>query len=416
MKVKKPVKTALLLILFAVYLNAAVNHLDVVGRSMAHFFGLLSPILIGFLMAFLLSIPVNALEKRIIRPHGKRALRFQKALQRPVSIILSVLMIVGIVGFISYTVIPNLFTSIHTLFTNMPQMIEDLKAAVIPYREQIPDVVTWLEGLTIDWSGIENKIAGFFQNDSSYASQMIDTVVSAAFSVFGQMFSMVFALIIAFTAVSQKERLAEQAKSALYAFSQPARADVIAEYVRKIGRIFSSFISGQVLEAFILGMMVMAGMIIFRFPHVLAISSLVMLMAFVPIVGAWVSAGVGAIMILTSAGVGKALGFILMIIVLQQIEGNLIYPKVMGKRIGLPSLWVLVAITLGSGALGAIGMLIFVPIFAVIYQLLNEVIEKRKAAHLTHDEVKREMISPAETENIETAYNVHPKTHHARKK
>ncbi len=389
MKVKKPVKTALLLILFAVCLNAAVNHLDVVGRSLAHFFGLLSPILIGFLMAFLLSIPVNALEKRIIKPHGKRALRLQKALQRPVSIILSVLMIVGVVGFISYTVIPNLFTSIHTLFAKMPQMIEDLKASVIPYREQIPEVVAWLEGLTIDWTGIESRIAGFFQNDSSYASQMIDTVVSAAFSVFGQMFSMVFALIIAFTAVSQKEKLAEQAKNALYAFSQPARADSIAEYVRKIGRIFSSFISGQVLEAFILGMIIMVGMLIFRFPNVLAISSLFMLMAFVPIVGAWVSAAVGAVMIFASAGIGKMLGFILMVIILQWVEGNLIYPKVMGKRIGLPSLWVLVAITLGSGALGAIGMLIFVPIFAVVYQLLNEVIEKRKAARLMKSEERQ---------------------------
>ena len=389
MKVKKPVKTALLLILFAVCLNAAVNHLDVVGRSLAHFFGLLSPILIGFLMAFLFSIPVNALEKRIIKPHGKRALRLQKALQRPVSIILSVLMIVGVVGFISYTVIPNLFTSIHTLFTKMPQMIEDLKASVIPYREQIPEVVAWLEGLTIDWTGIESRIAGFFQNDSSYASQMIDTVVSAAFSVFGQMFSMVFALIIAFTAVSQKEKLAEQAKNALYAFSQPARADAIAEYVRKIGRIFSSFISGQVLEAFILGMIIMVGMLIFRFPNVLAISSLFMLMAFVPIVGAWVSAAVGAVMIFASAGIGKMLGFILMVIILQWVEGNLIYPKVMGKRIGLPSLWVLVAITLGSGALGAIGMLIFVPIFAVVYQLLNEVIEKRKAARLMKSEERQ---------------------------
>lgn len=386
MKVKKPVKTALLLILFAVCLNAAVNHLDVVGRSLAHFFGLLSPILIGFLMAFLLSIPVNALEKRIIKPHGKRALRLQKALQRPISILVSVLMIVGVVGFISYTVIPNLFTSIHTLFAKMPQMIEDLKAAVIPYREQIPEVVAWLEGLTIDWTGIESRIAGFFQNDSSYASQMINTVVSAAFSVFGQMFSMVFALIIAFTAVSQKEKLAEQAKNALYVFSQPARADAIAEYVRKIGRIFSSFISGQVLEAFILGMIIMVGMLIFRFPNVLAISSLFMLMAFVPIVGAWVSAAVGAVMIFASAGIGKMLGFILMVIILQWVEGNLIYPKVMGKRIGLPSLWVLVAITLGSGALGAIGMLIFVPIFAVVYQLLNEVIEKRKAARLMKSE------------------------------
>lgn len=389
MKVKKPVKTALLLILFAVCLNAAVNHLDVVGRSLAHFFGLLSPILIGFLMAFLLSIPVNALEKRIIKPHGKRALRLQKALQRPISILVSVLMIVGVVGFISYTVIPNLFTSIHTLFAKMPQMIEDLKASVIPYREQIPEVVAWLEGLTIDWTGIESRIADFFQNDSSYASQMIDTVVSAAFSVFGQMFSMVFALIIAFTAVSQKEKLAEQAKNALYAFSQPARADAIAEYVRKIGRIFSSFISGQVLEAFILGMIIMVGMLIFRFPNVLAISSLFMLMAFVPIVGAWVSAAVGAVMIFASAGIGKMLGFILMVIILQWVEGNLIYPKVMGKRIGLPSLWVLVAITLGSGALGAIGMLIFVPIFAVVYQLLNEVIEKRKAARLMKSEERQ---------------------------
>ena len=271
----------------------------------------------------------------------------------------------------------------------MPQMIEDLKAAVIPYREQIPEVVAWLEGLTIDWTGIESRIAGFFQNDSSYASQMIDTVVSAAFSVFGQMFSMVFALIIAFTAVSQKEKLAEQAKNALYAFSQPARANAIAEYVRKVGRIFSSFISGQVLEAFILGMIIMVGMLIFRFPNVLAISSLFMLMAFVPIVGAWVSAAVGAVMIFASAGIGKMLGFILMVIILQWVEGNLIYPKVMGKRIGLPSLWVLVAITLGSGALGAIGMLIFVPIFAVVYQLLNEVIEKRKAARLMKSEEKQ---------------------------
>ena len=208
------------------------------------------------------------------------------------------------------------------------------------------------------------------------------------------MFSMVFALIIGFTAVSQKEKLAEQAKNALYAFSQPARAEAIAEYVRKIGRIFSSFISGQVLEAFILGAIVMAGMLIFRFPHVLAISSLFMLMAFVPIVGAWVSAGVGAVMIFASAGIGKMLGFILMVIILQWVEGNLIYPKVMGKRIGLPSLWVLVAITLGSGALGAIGMLIFVPIFAVVYQLLNEAIEKRKAARLTQAESKHKEVTP----------------------
>ena len=385
MKVKKPVKTALLLILFAVCLNAAVNHLDVVGRALSHFVGLLSPILIGFLIAFLLSIPVNALEKRIIRPHGKRALRLQKALQRPVSIVLSVLMIIGVVGFISYTIIPNLFSSIHTLFTMMPQIVNHLKETVQPYREQIPGIVTWLEGLSIDWPGIENRISDFFRNDSAYTSQLIDSFVSAAFSVFGQMFSVVFALVIAFTATSQKEKLAEQGKNLLYAFTSAARADSIAGYARRIKQIFSNFITGQVLEAFLLGTMVMVGMVIFGFPHVLAISSLVMLMAFIPIVGAWLSAGIGAVMIFASAGFGKMLGFILMIIILQWVEGNLIYPKAMGKRIGLPSLWVLVAITLGKGTLGILGMLIFVPVFAVVYQLLIEAAERRNAARLAQD-------------------------------
>ena len=385
MKVKKPVKTALLLILFAVCLNAAVNHLDVVGRALSHFVGLLSPILIGFLIAFLLSIPVNALEKRIIRPHGKRALRLQKALQRPVSIVLSVLMIIGVVGFISYTIIPNLFSSIHTLFTKMPQIVNHLKETVQPYREQIPGIVTWLEGLSIDWPGIENRISDFFRNDSAYTSQLIDSFVSAAFSVFGQMFSVVFALVIAFTATSQKEKLAEQGKNLLYAFASAARADSIAGYARRIKQIFSNFITGQVLEAFLLGTMVMVGMVIFGFPHVLAISSLVMLMAFIPIVGAWLSAGIGAVMIFASVGFGKMLGFILMIIILQWVEGNLIYPKAMGKRIGLPSLWVLVAITLGKGTLGILGMLIFVPVFAVVYQLLIEAAERRNAARLAQD-------------------------------
>ena len=388
MKINKPVKTAMLLIAFAVCLNAAVNHLDVVGNVIARFFGLIAPVLAGFLLAFLLSIPVNALEKRLIRPHGKRVLRLQKALQRPVSIILSVVLIVGGVGFISYTVLPNLFASIHTLFTKLPYLLDDLKAALAPHREQIPEIVAWVEGVSIDWSGVETAVETFFKDDSVRFSQMVDTIIASAFSVFGKIFSMFFALIIAFTALSQKERLARQAGTVLSAFVQPARAESISAYVRKVYRICSNFISGQVLEAFILGAMVAVGMLIFRFPHVLAISSLVMLLAFIPIVGAWVSGAVGAVMILATAGIGKALGFILMIVILQQIEGNIVYPRVMGKRVGLPSLWVLVAITLGSGALGAIGMLVTVPVFAVVYQLFKEAVEKRK---------KKRMAVPAET-------------------
>ena len=265
----------------------------------------------------------------------------------------------------------------------MSQIVDHLKEALQPYREQIPGIVSWLEGLSIDWPGIENRISDFFRKDSGYTSQLIDSFVAAAVSVFGQMFSVVFALVIAFTATRQKEKLAELAKGILYAFAAPARADSITSYARRIKQIFSNFVTGQVLEAFILGTMVMIGMVVFGFPHVLAISSLYMLMAFIPIVGAWLSAIIGAVMVFASAGLGKMLGFILMVIILQWVEGNLIYPKAMGKRIGLPSLWVLVAITLGKGTLGIAGMLIFVPIFAVIYQLLIEAAEKRNAARLS---------------------------------
>lgn len=375
-KEKKPVRTIMLLIVFAVCVNAAVNHLNVVGGALRQGIGLITPILLGFVLAFLLSIPVRVLEKHVIKPRGRRWLRGQQKLQRPLSILLSTVLLALIVGFIIYAVIPSLVDSLHTLVIQVPALLEDIKAFVRPYRDYAPELIDGIEALTIDWSAIERGITAFLQDDTR---EVAGSVISAAFSVFGRMFSMLFALIIAFSAVSQKERLARQCKALLYAAVLEKRADWLLGMGRKISGIFASFITGQVLEAFILGSMVFVGMMIFRFPNAFAISALVMLMAFVPIVGAWVSAIVGAIMILASDGLGKALGFVLMIIILQQIEGNLIYPRVMGKRVGLPSLWVLVAITLGSGLMGVIGMLLFVPLFAVIYQLLRDLVQARRA-------------------------------------
>ncbi|MGN0801783.1 MAG: AI-2E family transporter, partial [Candidatus Faecivicinus sp.] len=374
-QVKKPVRTAVLLILFAVCANAAVNHLNVVGRSIGHFFGLIMPVALGFVFAFLLSIPVNALEKHLIRPHGTRALKLQRRMQRPLSIVLSIVLIVAIVAFILYTILPNLVESLHALFLQLPGLFDELKAAVKPLEATAPELVRWIEGLTIDWNGLEAKLVSFLSDDSN---QMLQTAISVATSVFGKMFSIALALIIAISAVYQKERLARQANTVLYALVSASKADHISALLRRIASIFTNFISGQVLEAFILGSMVFVGMLVFRFPHALAISALVMLMAFLPIIGAWLSAIIGAILILATDGVGKALGFVLMIIILQQIEGNLVYPKVMGKRVGLPSLWVLVAFTLGSGIAGVWGMLLFVPIFAVLYQLSRDYIHRRR--------------------------------------
>ena len=201
-KERKPVRTIMLLIVFAVCVNAAVNHLNVVGGALRQGIGLTAPILLGFVLAFLLSIPVRVLEKHVIRPRGTRWLRGQQKLQRPLSILLSTVLLALIV-----------------------------------------------------------------QDDTR---EVAGSVISAAFSVFGKMYSMLFALIIAFSAVSQKERLARQCKALLYAAVPEKRADCLLGMGRKITGIFASFMTGQVLEAFILGSMVRVGMMIFRFPNAFA--------------------------------------------------------------------------------------------------------------------------------------------------
>ncbi|MGN0747463.1 MAG: AI-2E family transporter, partial [Aristaeellaceae bacterium] len=281
---RKRIRTVLWLIVFAVCVNAAVNHLNVVGGALRQGIGLITPILLGFVFAFLLSIPVRMLEEHVVKPRGRRWLTGQKRLQRPMSILLSTVLLALMVGFIIYAVIPSLLDSLHTLVIQIPALLEEIKAFVRPYRDYAPELVDGIEALTIDWAAIERGVTAFLQDDTR---EVAGSVISAAFSVFGKMFSMMLALIIAFSAVSQKERLARQCKSLLYAAVPEKRADWLLGMGRKISGIFISFITGQVLEAFILGGMVFVGMLIFRFPNAFAISALVMLMAFVPIIGAW---------------------------------------------------------------------------------------------------------------------------------
>lgn len=373
--IPKTTRTVVWLIVFAVCLNAAVNHIGVVSNALGYFFGLISPVLIGFILAFLLSIPVNALEKKLIRPHGKWCPNFQRKAQRPVSIILSIVLIVCVFVFVGFTVLPNLAESLHSLVPQVSVFLDSIKAIVRPYVENTPKLVEWLDNLTIDGAAIEQKLLTYLQGEGG---NMAGNIISTAFSVFGQMFSLLMAAVIGISVVSNKERLSAQAKKLLYACFKDETADKIMSLTHKVGQTFTAFLTGTVLEAIILGSMVFVGMLILGFPHASVVGMLVTLMAFIPIIGAWISAIIGAVMVFSVQGLMRALWFVLMVIVLQQIEGNLIYPKVMGKRVGLPSVWVLVGFTLGSGLFGLWGMLLAVPIFAVIYQLLRDYVKQRR--------------------------------------
>ena len=369
------IRTIMRLSLFAVCVNAAVQHLDVVAHAIAYLLGVAAPILLGLFAAFILTIPINALEKHLIRPHGNRALKLQKKLQRPLSIALSIILIVAAIAFVSIAVIPNLVSSLHSIIVDLPALLEQFKEASLSFREQAPGLVEKIQNMSFDAIGFESALSAILTRNMD---SVADTVIAVATSVFGKVFSAMLGLIIAISAAYQKERLAAQAIRFVQTFFAERKAERTISLVRRVRNIFANFITGQVLEAMVLGAMVFAGMLIFRFPHAFSISALVMVMALIPILGAWVSAIVGAILVLASDGLIRALGFVVLIIILQHIEGNIIYPRVMGNRVGLPSLWVLAAITLGSALMGVWGMLLFVPLFAVVYQLIRDRMHSRQ--------------------------------------
>ena len=205
---------------------------------------------------------------------------------------------------------------------------------------------------------------------------MLSSTVSVASSVIGGVVNFILAFTFSIYVVHQKERLGSQAKRLLYAYLPEARSDRIIEILSLSHKTFSNFITGQFTEAIILGALCFVGMSIFRFPYALMISVLVGFTALIPIVGAFIGTIVGALLIVTVSPI-QALWFILFILVLQQIEGNLIYPRVVGTSVGLPGIWVLVAVTAGGSLYGIVGMLFSVPVSSVLYCLLRETVRRR---------------------------------------
>lgn len=370
----KPARTVMLLILFGVVLNAAVQNLNVVGRALDVLLGVISPLLLGLMLAFLLTIPVNLLEKRLIKPRGKRALKLQTCMQRPLSILVSVVLVLAVLVAVSGIIGPQLVEAIGLVLTQLPGWVEQVRAFVLDFVDTQPELVNWVNSLSIDWQGIQENVTAFLKQGLGVA---MDSVVSMATSVFGQATSAALTFIIALSVVAQKEKLSIQASNLVRAFCPPAAARRIIQIARQTSRAFSAFITAQVLESCILGALVFLGMTVLRFPHGPLISAMVAVTGVIPIFGAFFSAIVGALFILVTHGLTRAFWFVIFFVVLQQLEGNLIYPRVMGSNVGLPALWVLVAITVGGGALGIVGMLLFVPIFAVVYSLLREAIRAR---------------------------------------
>ena len=334
---------------------------------------ILSPFIIGAAIAFILNVPMRAIErclKAVKKPGLPRALAIL------LTLIAIVLVLIGVV----YLLVPQLTQTVESLVATLPEFFRRVQTQVVEFLDEHPELMEWLAEYTdfetMDWSGLVQKAISVISNGFTViVDKAISTVIGLSTGIFNGIISFVFAIYC----LSRKEILARQGRRVLYSILPERICDEIVRILRMTNSTFSNFISGQCLEAVILGCMFAVSMTIFGMPYMPLVSVIISVTALIPIVGAFIGCVLGAFFILVDSPL-QAVWFVVMFLILQQIEGNLIYPRVVGTSIGLPGMWVLVAVTVGGDLMGVGGMLLMIPLASVLYALGREITNKRLAA------------------------------------
>ena len=367
MGMKRPIIGYILLI---AALILGIQNITVVVTVLQTVVGVLQPLILGAVIAYILNILMKKLEK-IYFPKSKN--RLINKTKRMVCIILSLLLVIGILGLVMGLVLPELAGAFAVIAESVPVYYEKLVAWLMTYSDKFPVIEEYINGLQLDWSQITKNLVMYA---TSGVGGIFNSAISVVSVVVGGIVNFVIALIFAIYLLAGKEKLSAQLKRVLEAYLSEKKRAQLAQMVAVADNTFSCFIVGQCTEAVILGSLCTIGMWILRFPYAPMTGAFIGVTALIPVAGAYLGAGVGAFMIMTVDPM-KALLFLVFIVCLQQLEGNLIYPKVVGSSVGLPALWVLAAVTVGGGINGIFGMLLGVPIAATLYKLIGMDVRKK---------------------------------------
>ena len=322
------------------------------------------PFLIGAVIAFVINVPMRGIEK-ILFPKNKKL----DKLRRPAALVLTLLAIAAVIAAVMILVIPQIVTTAGNLGIQIPAYMAKVQDWIENIFKDYPEIQEWISGLEINWSGLVSSVSVWV---TSGVSSTVNAAANAVSGIVTSFIGFVFAIYI----LLQKEVLGNQLRMATYAVLPEKAADKFFEIAAQSNKTFSSFLSGQCLEAVILGCMFAVAMLIFQMPYVALISVLIAFTALIPMVGAFIGCFVGAFLIFMENPM-MALGFVVMFLIIQQIEGNLIYPRVVGKSVGLPAIWVLFVVTIGGKLMGVFGMLVMIPASSVLYALFREFVVKR---------------------------------------
>jgi len=367
---RKNLHTILWLIVFGVVFYTAVQNLQ-----LGYLFGVLKPFLLGAGIAFVLNVPMRAIERRLSALHSKKK-PLPSALLRAASLLLTFALFIGVVLVVCLMILPEIGRSARTLGGYLSEFYNQM----IPYIDEAVTLFPDLADLSkswesIDWGMTVREVSTFLWN-FLWNGGLINNTFGAAATLVSAFANFFIGLIFAVYLLLMKESLARQLKRLAYAYLPENLADSVVEICRMADDTFSHFLSGQCVEAVILGCMFFIVMTFGGFPYALMISALIAVTALIPLFGAFIGCVVGAFLILIVSPI-KAVWFLVIFLVLQQVEGNLIYPRVVGSSVGLPSIWVLAAVTIGASTMGVTGMFVAIPAFSVIYQVLRKDSAKR---------------------------------------
>ncbi len=345
-----------------------VQNIGIVASAVSWAMNLVMPLILGLILALILNVPMRSLEAYLFKKTKKP---FLKKLRRPIALIISFILIIGIIAGIVSLLIPELVKAVKVIIEgaiNFAGTISAMSAEELAARP-LGSLL-----LNIEWDKLLTTMQDWFKNQSG---NIMNTAVGTIGSVVGGVFDFFIAIVFAVYILFGKEKLKKQIVRLIRVWIPEKSGKWTLHACSVISENFRNFILGQSLEAVILGSLCMIGMLILGIPYAPMVGALVGVTALIPVVGAFIGAIVGAFMILTVDPI-KAVIFVIFLIILQQLEGNIVYPKVMGSRVNLPGMWILAAVTIGGGIAGPVGMLLAVPVASTAYVLFREATAERE--------------------------------------
>ena len=369
---KKSMKKIRELIVFTAILVVALWKFDTVLEVAKNIWGILFPFVLGGAIAFVINVPMSFLEKKIFGK-TKDENKVGKKLARPISLLLTIILAVSVIILVMFGVIPQLTRTIASLMMSIATFIPQMQDWIREFSHNNQDIMKLVNQVQFN---PDQAIKWGISILGSGAGNMMNTTMSAVGSIVSGFATFFIAFSFACYILFQKEKLHVQIRKVFFAFIPKQKAEAFLKICSLTYQTFANFLTGQCVEAVILGSMFVVTLSILKMPYALLIGTLIAFTALIPIFGAFIGCAVGCFLIFMVSP-KQAILFIIVFLILQQIEGNLIYPHVVGGSVGLPSIWVLAAVTIGGNLMGIVGMLIFIPLVSVLYTIFREFVYLR---------------------------------------